>query len=255
MKNLPDLLTLAMIPLASVALAQEGAQEVNNGTDPTKPPKLLQVSYSFTELRQGFRSDIVKLTYQTPIAPDGRTVGVVKVPLVSTDVLGRSGYGLGDIEVGINKVMNVTRKNGTVLQANLIFNTADRVERGTGKTVLKLTGIYAYFLPNGAIFAPSLVQNNSVWGDGDRAAVNLTTVDFYYVPKLANPKLFATFDPNVNYNWEAKDFFAGLAVTVGYSLGPTMGGTSQVYVKPQILFGSERPSNWGIEIGYKLLGF
>jgi hypothetical protein len=53
----------------------------------------------------------------------------------------------------------------------------------------------------------------------------------------------------------AEDFFAGLAVTLGCSLGPAMGGTSQVYVKPQIFFGSERPSNWGIEIGYKLLGF
>jgi hypothetical protein len=255
MKILPHLLTIAMIPMAAIALAQEASSEPNNGTDPTKPPKLLQVSYSFTELRQGFRNDTIKLTYQTPIAPDGRTVGVVKVPLVSTDVLGRSGYGLGDIEVGVNKVMKVTAKHGTVLQANMIFNTADRMERGTGKTVLKVTGIYAFFLPGGDIFAPSLVQNNSIWGDGDRAAVNLTTADFYYVPKLKNPKLFLTLDPNINYNWEAEDFFAGLAVTLGCSLGPAMGGTSQVYVKPQIFFGSERPSNWGIEIGYKVLGF
>ncbi len=255
MKNLPALLTLALIPMAAVALAQEADKEVNNGTDPTKPPKLLQVSYAFNELRQGFRSDLIKLTYQTPIDPDRRIVGVVRVPLVSTDVLGRSGYGLGDIELGINKVLSITPKHGTVLRADFILNSADRVERGTGKNVLKLTGIYAYFLPDGAIFAPSLVQSNSLWGDGDRKAVNFTTVDFYYVPKLANRKLFVTLDPNINYNWEAEDFFAGFAVTLGCSLGPSMGGTSQVYVKPQILFGSERPSNWGIEIGYKLLGF
>jgi hypothetical protein len=49
--------------------------------------------------------------------------------------------------------------------------------------------------------------------------------------------------------------FASVAVTIGRVIGPAFGGSSQVYVKPGVFLGGERSADWGIEIGYKVIGF
>ena len=248
---------VALFVVASaLAHSQEMAKsEENNGTDPTRPPKLIAVSYGYTELRNGFRQDLLKVLYQQPISTDGRTVAKVELPMVSTDVRGRSGFDLGDITLGLQRVAVVTPQYGLVYKAEMVLNTANHIEQGTGKNVLKATAIYAKFLPGGAIFAPAIVHSESLWGESGRAHVRLTTLDFYYVPKLGDPKTFVTFDPNVNFDWEGDKTYFGLAVTVGRSIGPAFGGNGQVYVKPSILAGDDRPGNWGLEIGFKVLGF
>lgn len=62
--------------------------------------------------------------------------------------------------------------------------------------VLRLSGAYAFFLKSGAIFAPSVEQSVSI-GEPDpgRSGVNLTTIDFYYVPRLPIPGAYVTVDP------------------------------------------------------------
>jgi hypothetical protein len=252
-----QVVTLALLVSSVVpALADDNASgQPNNGTDPTRPPKMIAVSYGYTELRNGFRQDILKGLYQQPISKDGRTVAKVELPLVSTDVLGRSGFNLGDITLGLQRVAVVTPQYGLVYKAELVLNTANHIEQGTGKNVLKATAIYAKFLAGGAIFAPAIVHNESLWGESGRAKVRLTTLDFYYVPKLSDPKTFVTFDPNVNFDWEGDKTFFGLAVTLGRAIGPAFGGNGQVYIKPSILAGNDRPGNWGFEVGFKVLGF
>jgi hypothetical protein len=44
-------------------------------------------------------------------------------------------------------------------------------------------------------------------------------------------------------------------VTVGRSLGPALGGNSQVFIKPTVFAGGDRPGKWGVEVGYKVIGF
>ncbi len=39
------------------------------------------------------------------------------------------------------------------------------------------------------------MQNNSFSGDDNRPDINVTTLDFYYVPKFADPRNLMTFDP------------------------------------------------------------
>jgi hypothetical protein len=99
------------------------------------------------------------------------------------------------------------------------------------------------------------VQSNSVSGQARRADVNTTTFDFYYVPKLADPRNLITVDPAVNLDWENDKEFLSLAVTYGRVTGPAFGGIGIVTVKPTVFAGGDRPADWGIEIGYKLLGF
>jgi len=171
------------------------------------------------------------------------------------DTLGNHDHDLGDVSVKIQHVYGLTRSHAFVIKGEVVFDTAARPELGTGKNVFKGTFIYAKFLKSRAIFAPAIVHSVSVSGDDERADVNATTIDFYYVPKLKNPSYLITFDPSINVDWQGEKEFIGLAVTAGRVLGPAFGGNAVLSVKPSIFAGGERPSSWGIEVIYKVIGF
>lgn len=111
------------------------------------------------------------------------------------------------------------------------------------------------FLTGGHIFAPAAVQTKSLGGNSARAKVNNTVFDFYYVPRLSDPKTFVTVDPALSFDWEREKTFASLAVTLGRAIGPAFGGNAQVFIKPSVFGGGERPANRGVEVGYKVIGF
>lgn len=90
---------------------------------------------------------------------------------------------------------------------------------------------------------------------GRRADFNITTFDFYYVPKMKDSRNLVTFDPSLNFDRENNKDYAGLAVTFGRVLGPQLGGNGVLFVKPSLFAGGDRPSDWAVEIGYKVLGF
>jgi hypothetical protein len=215
----------------------------------------MAAQYEYIELRPTSSIGTLKLSYTQPFGEKHDYDFRVRVPVVSTGVLGDSSYGLGDMSLRINHVFGLTRDHGFVAQGELFFDTANRLELGTGKTVFKGTLIYALFQSNGAIFAPAAVQTNSVGGNSARAKVNNTVFDFYYVPKLKDPANFVTIDPAVTLDHQTHKQFASLAVTLGRSTGPAFGGAGQLFVKPTMFAGGERSGNWGLEIGYKVIGF
>jgi hypothetical protein len=226
----------------------------DNGTDPTRVSRTVQVRYEYLDLRDGFTSNTLRFLYTQPLGPG--LSAVFKVPVTRVDVYGNNDVGLGDVSVQVGKVFGLSEDGGNVLQAEVFFDTATRPELGNGNSVLKATYIRAFFLQGGAILAPSLVHSVSLQGGNDRPKVNLTTFDFYYVPKMDDPRNLVTVDPNVTYNWQNGNRFASLAVTLGRSLGSSpFGGNHFVLVKPAILFGGDRPSKWGLELTYKVIGF
>lgn len=239
---------------AAHAGAGDGSGEVNNGTDPTRLTTTAVIAYEYNDLIPGMSRHAPRFDLTLPFGEGDHSSVRFRVPAISNDVAGNNGFGLGDISVTGTHVFGLTPRRGLVVQGELIFDTASRPELGTGRHVFKGTFIYARFL-QGGIFAPAIVQSVDVGGDDARSHVNMTTFDFYYVPKLANPKMFVTIDPALNFDWENDKQFASLAVTVGTAVGRAFGGLSQVYVKPTVLAGSDRPGDWSIEVGFKILGF
>ena len=226
----------------------------DNGTDPTRVSRTVNVKFEHLALRDGFTTNTLKLEYKHPLGPG--LSAVFKLPVTQVDVLGNNGAGLGDVSIQVGKVFGLTRDGGNVVQAEVFFDTATRPELGAGNSVLKATYIRAFFLQSGAILAPSFVQSVSLLGGDDRPKVNFSTIDMYYVPKMDDPRNLVTFDPNVNYNWENGNRFASLAVTLGRNFGPSpFGGNQFVLVKPAILVGSDRPNKWGLELTYRVIGF
>lgn len=140
-----------------------------------------------------------------------------------------------------------------MIQGEIFADTAERPELGYGRAAAKATVIYAKFLAGGAIFAPALAHTETLSGGDNK--VRETVADFYYVPKLGNPANYMTIDPAIVANWKGKAYYGSLAVTMGHTIGPAMGGALQAYVKPSIFVGGERPSDWAIEAGVRVLGF
>lgn len=260
MKLVCKVATLMLATAAVPAVAQDPTHtpapaKENNGTDPTQFTKSAETTFEHLDLRNGFWAETWVFAANFPIGEKKRTNFRVRVPLEINDALGSNRLGLGDVSIKSNHVLKITPKYGLVVSGEMVFDTADRPEHGTGKTVFKGSFIYAKFLKNGAIFAPAVVHSTSFAGKDSRADINSTTIDFYYVPRLSNPKHFMTVDPAVTYNWESKKAYGALAVTFGQSIGKTFGGTGQIFVKPSILVGANRPANWGAQIGFKVLNF
>lgn len=241
----------AIAPFA--VLAQD--EKVDDGTDPTKLSTSFSTSYEYIDLPSGGDLQTMFLKFGTPISADEQTGLNFKLPLVSNS-LGDSGFGVGDVSVKLTRVLAVTPAYGMVVSAEAVFDTADAPDRGVGLDVLKLSGVYAIFLKKGAIFAPSVVHSVSFGNpDPGRSEVNLTTIDLYYVPRLANPKAYMTLDPAIIYNWENDEMSGAMAVTYGQAVDLGIEGNESFFIKPSAGIGGNRGAGFGIEVGFKVVGF
>jgi hypothetical protein len=241
--------------LVTAATSVRADEAANNGTDPTRLTTQAVVNWERVDLKGGFVSDTLKLNYTVPVGEKRDWSIRYRLPLASVNVLGNNSYALGDASVQATHVYGLSRKGGWVAQAEMVFDTASRDELGTGKNVVKGTLVKAWFLSDGSIFAPALVHSESLWGDSHRSGVRATTLDLYYVPKLSDPRNLITVDPSINRDWKSEKSFVGLAVTFGRVLGPALGGTGIVSLKPSLFAGDGRPGGWGVELGFKVLGF
>jgi hypothetical protein len=250
--------SLLLASLASGACAQAqpaSPAPVDNGTDPTKFSSAIEAKYEYLDLNRGIRSGTLRLSYTAALGQNRDYSLRLRAPLAKNDAFGRDSHALGDVSLMLQHVFGVTKEHGFVWQAELAFDTASRPELGTGRHVFSPTFIYARFLQGGAIFAPAVKHSLSLGGDSTRSRVNSTAFDFYYVPKLSDPRNLITIDPALSLDWETDKRFASLAVTFGRVVGPMFGGNGILSVKPTLFAGGDRPGKWGIEVGFKVLGF
>lgn len=244
----------ATLGMCAAANAQEAQDTPNNGTDPTRLTTTAVLAYEYNDLQMDLSRHAPRVDLTIPFG-DKKDYSVrLRVPVVRNDVVGNNNFGLGDVSLMGTHVFGLTPRRGMVVQGEFVFDSAERPELGSGRNVFKGTFIYARFLPKG-IFAPAWVQSIDLGGESDRSKVNMTTLDFYYVPKLPDPRFFMTIDPALNFDWEGDRQYPSLAVTAGREVGQAFGGTVQVYLKPTVLFGGERPGDWSMELGVKVLGF
>lgn len=225
----------------------------NDGTDPTRPTSQLRLNYDHQDLANGYTTDFLSLEYNRPIG-DGTWVVRPKVQFGSLNGPGvDGGLGVGDASLKLTRIVERNAKYGVVASFEVVAPTGGDLIGG-GKWLVKPNLVFAMFLKGGHIFAPAVVHTASIGGDPARPPVNLTTLDFYFVPRLSNKKLFMTIDPAVNFDWENSREFGALAVTFGYKLGPMLGGRGQVSIKPTVPIGRDAPFDWGVQLAFQLLG-
>ncbi|MCT8160660.1 hypothetical protein [Pseudoruegeria sp. SHC-113] len=253
-----------IVALAAPASAQEATAEINNGTNPTLLTTQFGVQYQFNQIDSSLNTGLFEAFFTKPFGEAGTralrfTVPGSDSPFNSNPVYGgtaRDDFTLGDISITYIDVFYLTERNGSAFTFELFLDTATTDTAGYGQFVGETSIFYAWFLDNGAIFAPAWVQTFGLEGGNDAGRdVNTTTIDFYYVPKLKNPKYYLTFDPAIIHDWETGDTFGSLQVTAGMLTGKAFGGDSQVFIKPGVLIGKDRPAEWSLQVGYKVLNF
>lgn len=258
--------------LSSFVMAQDDLSEINNGTNPTLLTTQAGIQYQYNEINSNLNTGLLEAFYTQPIG-DGSKALRFTLPFSDSPFNARPALGdasaaaaqdsdvgeelrLGDFSVTYIDVFYLTPENGSAFTFELFLDTADTDTAGYGQLAGETSIFYAWFLDNKAIFAPAWVQTFGLEGGNSQDTdVNVTTVDFYYVPKLANPKYYITYDPAIIHDWESDATFGSLQITFGMLTGKFLGGDGQVFIKPGILLGGEAPADWSVQLGYKVLNF
>lgn len=238
----------ALCVFAGQSVRAEGA---DNGTDPTRLRRAVWATYEHMDLGDAATRGTFKLMAETPVSKN--TSLRVTLPVVGYDAPGWAhDPAIGDLSVRATYLVDVNRDRGIVLQGEVFADTAARRELGYGATVFKATAIYARFLPGGQILAPAIGHTQSI---DNRNQVRETVLDLYYVPKLPDPAWYMTIDPAVVQNWEGDALYGSVAITTGRAIGQVGGGLAQLYLKPSLFVGNDRPADWALEAGFRIIGF
>lgn len=247
------ILATLLTALAGSAGAQDDSSD--NGTDPTRLSRNTKLSYDDASLVSGTGVQSLKGSFGQKISADGRTGINISFPAIATSI-SDDGFGAGDLSIQLTQVLAQTKSYGIVVKGEYLFDTAESSDRGAGGDLIELTAIYAMFLPDRAIFAPSLEHAFSVGSrDPGRGHVNVTTLDLYYVPRLADKRNYMTLDPALIYDWESDEMSGALAVTLGRQFDLGLPGNESFYIKPRFGIGAHRALDYAVEVGFKVVGF
>lgn len=248
------------MPLLATAFATQiqaqDTQPVNNGTNPTLLTTRATLTYQYNRVNAGpsLNTDVFEASVSAPFGPTRNMALEFTLPYANGPF--DSSFDTGDISLKFIHVADLNARRGLAYSVEYFADTASRPDIGNGEDVLEVSAFYAAFLQNGNIFAPAIVQTMGL--DGGNAAgnkINRTALDFYYVPRLEDPKYFITLDPSLSYDWETDKGFAGLQVTLGMITGKAFGGDAQVFVKPGIYAGEDRPLDFSFQVGFRVLNF
>jgi hypothetical protein len=255
---------ISLLPMAAVLLtlatpvfaqSAEPVQEVDkSGTNPAKITRSFTIGTDFRALTNGKWFNNPTLKFNQPFNND--TMGVVlKLPAPSTNLLGGTRTGLGDISAKWNWVAYLDRQQGIVVSAEITAPTAAEDVFGSGKWVVAPGITYALFLSPEWILAPALVHSASFAGERNRADISRTDFDFYTVYKPKGQNWWLTSDITIGYDHLTRAKPASWKVALGTSIGKIGDSAVNLSIRPGIGIGRDRPADWTLEVALSVIGF
>jgi hypothetical protein len=242
----------ALFLMASPAIAEQPpqSQAAADGTDPAWVQRSAKLAYERTEAAPGFTVNSFLVEAGIPLG--NRTLLRAALPIVANGVRGNNSLGLGDALVSVVHRVHRGPKDAVILNAGVVVDSASRRELGAGSTVARFGGGYVRYLPGGHIVAPVVEQSVSIDGESD---VNVTTLLLIGVPRLQSRRWFMTVDPLLTLDWSNDTQAGGLAGSLGYRLGPMLGGRAQLVLRPVVGLGPDRAIDWNVRLSFQLLDF
>jgi hypothetical protein len=167
--------------------------------------------------------------------------------------------GLGDIDFRILSVPYLKGANSFAYALEVFLNTASDETLGSGATAISPQVFYGRFfkgnpLPiysGGGIFAPGIQWKVSIEEDDGREDINQIILDFYFVSVTQSRKAWFFIDPQIIIDNENDTEFA----VVDFQFGWMLSKSSSVWITPAIGVGTDRPVDYGVEFGFKFIGF
>lgn len=180
----------------------------------------------------------------------------LKAPLAYTDAAGDDEFGLGDMLLRYNWLAHVDSKQGVLLAAELTADSATEDALGRGKWIIGPSLTYAMFLSRSVIFAPAYQHNISFAGEESRKDVNESVIDLYMVFTAGDKKSWLIVDPTLVIDWETEQNTPfSIEAEYGRNVGTLWGGALNVFMRPGMGIGQDRPYDWNIEVGFTVVGF
>ncbi len=163
-------------------------------------------------------------------------------------------FGFGDIDLRFMTVpyMNIKKKFAMAMGVEFFLNTASEDELGAGATSVAPLIFLGFFNPigPGSVLFPGYQHTFSIDEDDGRSRVNQGLIDLFLVQTFKENKFWTYVDPQIVLDYENDDYFMLLELQGGMMVGPT--GHS-AYIMPSFGVGSDRPYDFSIEVGYKIV--
>ena len=163
-------------------------------------------------------------------------------------------FGFGDIDLRFMTVpyYNVPKKFAMALGVEFFLNTASEDALGAGATSVAPLIFLGFFNPigPGSVLFPGYQHTLSIDEDDGRSRVNSGLIDLFLVQTFKENKFWTYVDPQIVLDYENDEYFMLLELQGGMMVGPK--GHS-VYIMPSFGVSGDRPYDFSIEVGYKII--
>jgi hypothetical protein len=214
--------------------------------------------------------NLTTLEYRTPFAK-GKWQFRTRIPynVVKADVNGDgmddiSDSGLGDINFRLMTVPYLKGANGLAVGLEVFLDTASEDSLGAGTTSLAPVVFLGHFFrggfgpwQKGGLFAPGLQYKFSVDEDEGRDKTEQGIIDINYLVQSVDGQSWLFAEPQIVFDLENDAEFAIIDIEFGWMMTkwqPDLKGQS-FYLRPTFTIGTDRPMDYGIEVGYKFVGW
>jgi hypothetical protein len=214
---------------------------------------------------------LTTLEYRTPFA-GGKWQFRTRVPvynIVNAD-LNNDGMdnindsGLGDINFRLITVPVLKGADGIAVGLEFFLNTASKDSLGSGTTSLAPVVFFGHFFrggfgpwQKGGLFAPGLQYKFSIDEDEGRAKTEQAIIDINFLLTSEDGQSWLFAEPQIVFDQETNADFAIMDIEFGWMMTkwkPDMKGHS-FYVRPTFTIGTDRSTDYGLELGYKFIGW
>ena len=172
--------------------------------------------------------------------------------------------GLGDINFRLLTVPYLKGANAFAYALEVFLDTASDDSLGAGTTSLAPVVFYGRFFrggfgpwQKGGLFALGLQYKFSVDEDEGRSKTEQAIIDVNFLLQAEDGQSWFFAEPQIVSDLENDAEFAIMDFEFGWMMTkwwPDLTGQS-FYLRPTFTVGTDRPTDYGIEVGYKVIGW
>jgi len=168
------------------------------------------------------------------------------------DDVDEGGFGDTDIRIMTVPYMNMEKKLAVAVGVEFFLDTASEDALGAGASSVAPFIFLGFFNPigKGSIFVPGYQHTISVDEANGREKVHGGLIDMFLVKTWNANKYWGYVDPQIILDYENHTEFMLLEIQAGMMLGRA--GHS-IWAMPSFGVGTDRPYNFSLELGYKVV--
>jgi hypothetical protein len=164
--------------------------------------------------------------------------------------------GFGDMDLRFMTIPYMSKKGAVALGVEFFLDTASEDVLGDGATIVAPLLFIGFFNPigPGTLFVPGYQHNFSVDEADGRSEVNEGLIDMFLVKTWGANQFWGYIDPQILLDYENDIEFMLLELQVGMMTDKYFGTKGQsTYILPSFGIGTDRPYDFSLEVGYKII--